>query len=120
VSGKSTKNTIALARFRAFFNHWLEASGLNNDDACEFLGVTPGKLNNILNGPKGVSVVTMEEIAEKIGVDLIELLILGRAIVVNEDEADEDEADEGPTDEEPAEEGQADEEPAGEDPAAET
>ena len=102
---KSGEHTITLARFRVFLNHWLGASGMTKTQAGDFFGLAHGNFSNILSGAKNVSLAAMEEIAEKIGVDLIELLILGRAIVVDEDEADEDEADEGPTDEEPAEEG---------------
>ena len=119
MSGKSKENTITLARFRAFFKHWMVASGLTEDGACTFLGITPKKLNQILYGSKKVSVVVMEEIAEKMGIDPIEVLILGRKILADEDAADEDAADEDAADEDAADEDAADEDAAGEDAAGE-
>ena len=110
---KSGEHTITLARFRVFLNHWLGASGMTKTQAGDFFGLAHGNFSNILSGAKNVSLAAMEEIAEKIGADLAELLALGRTILEDEEAAGSEQPDLTPTpaplEEEAAEESARDE-----------
>jgi hypothetical protein len=76
---------INLTRFRAFLARWLDHSGMAEEQAGEFLGLAAERFSNVLNGPKGVSLATMEDIAGKLEADLTDLLVIGRTILAGED-----------------------------------
>lgn len=78
---KSSENTNAVIRFRAALSKWIQGIGKNRTQAADFLGMTQGNLTNILNGKRSISLAGMEDIANKINVDLAEMLIEGRAIM---------------------------------------
>jgi len=77
---KSAKDTLAAERFQAALKDWFEKSGLPQTAAAAAIGLSQGTLNNLLR-KKGASIAQMEEIAEKLGLDFLEMLARGRDIM---------------------------------------
>lgn len=81
MSVKSSKNTIAGTQFRAFLMGWADKSGKKKNELAAELGLSPSNFGDYLHGVKSPSLALMEEIAEKIGVDLADMLLEGKAIL---------------------------------------
>lgn len=78
---KSSKNTQADDQFHAAFRKWYESSGKKQVETAEFLGMTQGSFSNVLTRRRSLSLASMEEIASKIGMDLVSMLAEGRNII---------------------------------------
>lgn len=78
---KSSKNTIAGSHFRASLKRWANESGKKKNELAAGLGLSPSNFGDYLHGVKSPSLAVMEEIAEKIGKDLGDMLVEGRAIL---------------------------------------
>lgn len=59
--------------------HMIKASGASQTEIAKKLGVGTGSLSNFLKN--GASAATMEEVADKLGYDLLDFLALGRSIL---------------------------------------
>ncbi len=82
---KSNKDTMINKRFKAALNRQVAALGKTQLEAALKLQVAPGTLNNLLK--KGASAAMMESIADRLGLDLLDLLGEGRAILAGETSA---------------------------------
>ena len=82
---KSGKNTKALARFRAALANYLKKTGKKNNQVASEIGVSSGNFSNIANGDTAPSLAHMELIADKLGLDLADMLAEGRDILANND-----------------------------------
>jgi len=76
---KSGKNTKIISRFKAGLTARIKGMGLKQADVARILNINTGVLSKILS--HGASAATMEEVAEKLGFDLVDLLTEGRAIL---------------------------------------
>lgn len=76
---KSNKNTVISERFRVAFKAHIERSGKKKIEIADELGLNTGTLSNVLKS--GASSAMMEEIANKLGYDLADMLQGGRAIL---------------------------------------
>jgi len=80
---KPGKNTKIISRFKAGLTARIKGMGLKQADVARILDINTGVLSKILSN--GASAATMEEVAEKLGFDLVDLLTEGRAILEGED-----------------------------------
>lgn len=76
---KSNKNTVINERFRAAFKSYIETSGKKKIEIAGELGINTGTLSNLLKN--GASSAMMEEIAGKLGFDLLDMLAEGRSLL---------------------------------------
>lgn len=70
--------------FRAALRAWLDKSGKKQKDAISDLGIPASSIKNFLSKSGGLSFEKMEEIANRLGRDLADMLIEGRAILAGE------------------------------------
>ena len=71
---------MAADRFHASFSNWFKKTGEKQVVIASKLGISPSGLNNILK-KRAISLAYMAEIAEKIDMDLLDMLYEGRAIL---------------------------------------
>ncbi len=83
---KSGRNTRAADRFQAALYKWYKDTGLTQAAAAAIIGLTQGAFNNLLK-KKGASLAQMEEIADKLGLDLVDMFSWGRDILAGRDES---------------------------------
>jgi len=84
MSENSAKYPRATIYFCAALQHWFKDSGKKQVEAAAVFGMTQGTFNNLINGKKGASVAQMEEIADKLGKDLADMLAEGRSLLAGE------------------------------------
>ncbi|MDR1046023.1 MAG: helix-turn-helix domain-containing protein [Candidatus Adiutrix sp.] len=77
---QSSENTNALRYFRTYLLYWIDKSGLNKTIAAKRLGVGQSQLNEILNAKRGASICQMEKISSNLGIDIVNILQLGRKL----------------------------------------
>lgn len=75
------KNSEAAAQFRAAFEAWFKKSGLTQLQASIKLGISQSLVNRIISGKAAASMGLAENIAKKIGCDLVDMLVEGREIL---------------------------------------
>ncbi|UQZ87731.1 hypothetical protein C4J81_00335 [Deltaproteobacteria bacterium Smac51] len=77
----NSKNTKTMNYFVAAFQKWYKESGYNLMEAGAIFDLSHTFISQILKKQASISVGTAELIANKIGMDLIEMLIEGRELV---------------------------------------
>lgn len=76
---KSNKNTVITERFKSVLAFMMKDMGLSLTEFAKKIDVGTGTLSNFLKN--GASAATMEDVAEKLGVDLLDMLMEGRTIL---------------------------------------
>jgi transcriptional regulator with XRE-family HTH domain len=79
VAIKPSKNTLINDRFRIALKYRVNLLAKTQVEVANKLGIAPGTLNNFMK--KGASAATMEEIAAKLGLDLLDMLAEGRRLL---------------------------------------
>lgn len=77
----NSKYTQTMKYFCASFTRWYETSGFNLMEAGAEFDLSHTFISKILKRQASISIGTAELIANKIGKDLIEMLLEGRALV---------------------------------------
>lgn len=76
---KSSKDTLINERFKAALKQRVNQLGKTQREAADKLDIDYRILHGFMN--RGTSAAKMEEVASKLGIDLIDLLIEGRNIL---------------------------------------
>jgi len=83
VAVKSNKDTVINERFKAALKHRVSLLGKTQIEVANKTGIDPRILNGLLK--KGASAAMMEEVASKLGIDLLDFLAEGRTILAGEE-----------------------------------
>lgn len=81
----SGENTTAVIRFKASLRRHIAKSGKTQQNFADGLKMPASSLKNFLSPSGSFSLGKMEEIADKLGLDLADMLAEGRDILANND-----------------------------------
>lgn len=80
MSKSPSENTDTLKYFRAYINLYVKRLDINKSVAAKRFGIGQSQFNEMLNGKRGISIYQMEKICSTIRINIVDALILGRAL----------------------------------------
>jgi len=76
------RNISDLSRYLSeYLRSWIQKTGITQADAAELLGIDPGQLSGLLKQTRGISLPSLEKIAQATGKSAIDALLMGRELL---------------------------------------